>query len=178
MWRQRIITLTVVLLSLLAAYGSARLEIIRRAAREIKEAREYLAHYQDPLARNRDLEAKLASGRITGEQYNFLIHEEILFAEDGLKGALVAYQTVIGSFNPPHSKYVDESLAGIFNCSGIFFQKDGFLLAKDGYETLVKYTETYGLPQGAGLTQNDIKLSRERIAICAAKLWPVKKKKS
>ena len=168
------VVLPVVVGSLILCFILAQLEILRRARYEIKLAREYLYNFDHEDDRNKKLKEKLDNKKITQQGYEFLMSQKIMYAEDGLKGALVSFQTVVEMFTPPHSSYVDESLAQILKISNLFFDKEGYILAKDGYETILRYTKQYGVPKGSGLTEADLKHCADRIPVCEEKIWPKK----
>ena len=159
-------------------YVLARLEILKRAGQEAALARTYYYNSQHLDERNKKLAERFASKEITEEAYKFLSEEDILFAEDGLKGSLVAWQTVVEDFSPPHSRFVDEAFVEIFKISDLYFQKKIWLLAHDGYDTLTRYAaKNNGLPKTCTLSPADLALCQTRLTECEAQMWPPEKKK-
>jgi len=172
MSKQRLLPILVILIAGVLVVVLARLEILKRAAQEAKIARSYFYNYQHPDERTKKLNEELASKTISEEAYKFLTGEDILYAEDGLKGCLVSYQTVAEDFCPPHSGYVDEALSELYKISDLYFQKQVWLLAHDGYYTITKYAEKYnGLPSGSNLTPENLKLCQDRLGECEMKMW-------
>lgn len=87
----------------LAAYGMARFELVRRAKSAYTEGEKYYSWYQEPAKKKAWFDAELAAKHVTQEQY------ELLMEDNDLKNAYVWYETAIDLFQPPKSEWVVKS---------------------------------------------------------------------
>ena len=92
-----------ILVTLMIAWGMARVELVSRAKKAYLEGEKYYSWMQEPAKKKAYFDAELAANRIKQEQY------ELLMEDNDLKNAFVWYQTVLELFQPPRSEWVVKS---------------------------------------------------------------------